>query len=119
MSAGSWTQQYCSSHIEFCMPVHKLWYYKSFGATTSFLWHVELSAKEINALGDGPIVINLVSGTAAAKQATDGQVRTQGDIVMGFKNWGSNEHFEVSAPAGFDAAVRYIIENIGPYVVSQ
>lgn len=118
LSAGNWSQQYCSSHIEFCMPVHKMWYYKSFGATTSFLWHVELSSQEIDSLGQGPIVINLVSGTSAAKQATSGQVRTQGDLVVGFKDWEDNEHFEVSGPAGLDAAIRYIVEHIAKYDAS-
>lgn len=111
-SAPNWTQQYCSTHIGFCVSLHKNWYYKSFGTTTSYLWHIELSTSPVENLSDGPIVINLLSGLSASKFATDGQVRTQGDVVVGFRDWSANRHFEVIAPASLSEAVAYIVSHI-------
>lgn len=110
-SAGSWTQEYCSSHIGFCIPVHKNWWFKSFGTTTSYLWHVELSSEEIVNLGDGPLVVNLVSGSVASK-AADKEVKTQGAFVVGYRAWTDNRHFEISAPASLQAAVTHITQNL-------
>ena len=76
MSAANWSREYCTSHLSFCFPVHKNWWYKSFGATTSYLWHVEISSEEINALGEGPLVVNLVSGSLAGTGNSDGEIRS-------------------------------------------
>ena len=112
MAPANWSQQYCTAHIGFCIPVHRNWWFKSFGTTTTSLWHVEISNAEMNNLGEGPIVIRLLSGNSASKKATDGQVRVQGDTVIGFKDWDGSEHFEISAPANLQAAVAYLIENL-------
>lgn len=112
MAPANWTQQYCTAHIGFCIPIHRNWWFKSFGTTTTSLWHVEISNAEMNNLGEGPIVIRLLSGNSASKKATDGQVRAQGDMVIGFKDWDSNEHFEIIAPANLQAAVAYLTENL-------
>lgn len=114
-SAENWTQQYCTEHIGFCLPVHRNWWYKSFGTTTSALWHVEMSSEEIASLGDGPIVVTLTSGSVAAKHATDGQVRTQGTLVVAYREWTGNQHFEISAPSELQAPVRYIAEHLNAY----
>lgn len=114
-----WTQKYCTTHIAFCVPVHKNWYFTSFGATTSNLWHVELGMNEITNLGDGAIVINLVSGTSASMQAQDGQIKTQGADVIGFKDWEDGTHFEIIADARLKAAVSYMISHITPYAGVQ
>jgi hypothetical protein len=105
-----WTQQYCSTHIGLCFPVHKNWWFKSFGATTSYLWHVEVSASEINNLGDGPLVVNILAG--ALSGASDGEVKMNGDWVIGYKAWKDGRHVEISAPASLAEAVRYITSHM-------
>ncbi len=112
LTGGNWTQRYCTSHIGFCFPVHRNWWFKSFGTTTSSLWHVEVSNGEILNLGEGPIVVKLLSGSVGSKKATDGQVRVQGNWVIGFKSWGDSEHFEITAPANLRGAVEYITEHL-------
>jgi len=113
---NQWTQQYCTSHIGFCIPVHRNWWFKSFGTTMSYLWHIELSPEELNQLNDGPIHVNLVSGTIGAKKATDGQVREQGDQIVGYRSWTDNRHFEIKASPVLEEAVRYITTNLEEYV---
>lgn len=112
MSAENWTQKYCTSHIGFCIPVHRNWWFKSFGTTSSALWHVEVSNAEIQSLGEGTITVRLLSGNVASKKATDGQVRIQGNWVIAFKAWGDSEHFEIMAPAGLKTAVEYMTANL-------
>lgn len=114
-----WTQKYCTSHIAFCVPVHKNWYFMSFGATTSNLWHVELGMSDIQELGDGAIIMNLVSGSSASMQAQDGQIKTQGSDVIGFKDWEDGTHFEIIADARLKAAVSYMLSHITPYAGAQ
>lgn len=114
-----WTQKYCTSHIGFCIPVHKNWYFKSFGATTTNLWHVEFGQNEIDELGQGAIVLNLVAGTSASMSATDGQVKTQGSEVIGFKDTTDGKHFELIADARLKAAVEYMLSQITPYELAQ
>lgn len=111
-----WTQKYCTSHIAFCVPAHKNWYYKSFGATTSNRWHVEFGMTDIAELGDGAIILNLVAGTSASMQAQDGQIKTQGNDVIGFKDWEDGTHFEIIADARLKSAVSYMLSHITPYV---
>ena len=109
MAVANWTQQYCSTHIQFCIPVHKNWYYVSFGATSSSLWHVELSSEEILALGDGPISIVLHTGVAPA---ADGHVTVDGGTATGYRAWTNNRHFVISAPAVLETAVRHITQEL-------
>ncbi|MFH1669996.1 MAG: hypothetical protein ABIA92_00210 [Patescibacteria group bacterium] len=115
-SANQWTQQYCTSHIGFCIPVHRNWWFKSFGATSTSLWHVELSSEEIRALYDGPIQVNLVTGTVGSKKTTDGQVREQDGQVVGYREWNDNRHFEIKGQLTLEEAVRYITTNLREYV---
>ncbi len=114
VEASVFSQQYCSRHVGFCVPVHKNWYYYSFGATSSFLWHVEVSSEEIQNLGDGPLIINLVAGDLP-DAAMDGKVQAQGDFVIGYRAWTNSRHFEVSAPAALQAAVDYITKTLSAY----
>ena len=111
LSTERWTQNYCSSHIGFCIPVHKNWWFKSFGNTTSYLWHVELSTEAIENLGDGGIVLHLVEGPLPT-EANDGSVLTIDASVIGFKSWTDYKHFEVKAPIGAVEAVQYIVDNL-------
>lgn len=110
MNAARWTQKYCSSHIGFCFTVHKNWWYKSFGTTSSGLWHVEVSNEDILALGDGPIAVNLVSGELSG--AADGEVRVSGSTVTGYRAWTEGRHFEVTAPVALRTAVEMITASI-------
>lgn len=112
MSAEKWSQKYCSSHIGFCVPVHKNWWFKSFGTTTNFLWHVEIGPEELQSLGDGPLVVNLVSGGLATLSVQDREIRAQGDYVVGYRSWTDNRHFEITAPANLRTAVVYMTDHL-------
>lgn len=114
-----WTQKYCTSHIAFCIPVHKNWYFKSFGATTSNRWHSEFAMKDITELGQGPIVLNLMAGTSASMNAESGQVKTQGSEVIGFLDWTDGTHFELIADARLKAAVEYMLSHVTAYTVAE
>ena len=105
LESAQWTQQYCTSHIGFCAPVHRNWWFKSFGATSTELWHVEINSEPLDMLGDGPVVIRLMTG---ADTAADGTVTTQGAKVTFIKSWSLDRHFEIVADKRLEAIVRYI-----------
>lgn len=110
MSPANWTQQYCApSHVAFCFPVHKNWWYKSFGATSSSAWHVEVGPSELETLGDGPFVVTLEMG---ALSGTDGQVTIEGSMVVGMRAWTGNRHIVITAPASLEQAVRYVTQEL-------
>jgi|TARA_Y100000310_G_scaffold295896_1_gene327673 hypothetical protein len=111
-SAANWTQQYCTSHISFCAPVHRNWWFKSFGATSSTLWHVELSPEPIESLGQGPIVVELIAGTIGE---ADGTVDTTNGEAVGYKEWTFGRHFRISGDVSLVDAIKYITENITEY----
>jgi hypothetical protein len=113
-AASLWTQEYCTSHIAFCVPAHKNWYFKSFGATTSNLWHVEFALAPIESLGQGAIVLNLVSGTSASAGGTSGQSKTVGGNVVGYLDWDGG-HFELIADAQLKEPVAYMLANVRAY----
>jgi len=107
-----WTQRYCSLHIGFCIPIHRNWWYKSFGATTSSLWHIEIGPEAVEVLGDGPVLVNLFSDTVDSVGAEDGQIVTHGNFVVGYRSWSGDRHIEVSAPAELRRAVEYITAHV-------
>jgi hypothetical protein len=110
LDAASWTQQYCTSHVGFCIPIPKNAWYKSFGATTSSLWHIELSSEDILNIGDGPVSLNLLSGAGS----TDGQIRTEGTMVIGTRAWTENRHFEIRGPVELRTMIEHITKNLRP-----
>jgi hypothetical protein len=112
LAPARWTQQYCSAHIGFCIAIHKNWYYKSFGATSSVLWHVEVGTRAVEDLGDGPLIVNLATGDLSSLGVTDGTVRERGGKVIGYRTWSDNRHFEISADASLRDAVSYITRNL-------
>jgi len=114
-----WTQQYCTSHIAFCIPVHKNWYFKSFGATTTSLWHVEFAMESVETLGMGPIVLNLVNGSSASVSASDGAVVTKGSDIIGYKDWDDDTHFEIIADARLRTPVTHMLSRITPYTPAE
>jgi hypothetical protein len=109
MGASFWTQQYCSKTAAFCIPVQKNWYFQSFGAEGASLWHVEVGPSAINVIGDGPITIDILSGSAAA---ADGSVQMSGGAVVGYKEWTNGRHIEIRAPAVLQAAVTYMTAHL-------
>lgn len=111
-SESNWTQQYCTSHISFCSPVHRNWWFKSFGATSSTLWHVELSPEPIESLGQGPIVIELIAGAIGEADGTIDNVDGQS---IGYKEWTFGRHFRISGDASLEQAILYITQNITDY----
>lgn len=110
MDGVYWTQQYCSSHIGYCIPVHKNWWFSSFGATSSTLWHLEIGPSEIVNLGDGPLTVDVISGDTTA----DGTVTVSANEVIGTRAWTNGRHIQIRGPANLEAAVRYITEQLKP-----
>lgn len=108
---SNWTKSYCATR-GFCMPIHRNFYYKSFGSTTSALWHIELSNAEMDLLGDGPISVNLVAGDVSAADAKDGDVVAQGSTVIGYRAWKDGQHIEIIAPTELKAAVAVLTAGI-------
>lgn len=106
-----WTQKYCTGHIGFCIPVHKNWYYKSFGATTSTLWRVEFGMTDIQALGQGVIALNLIAGSSENAGGADGKVETKAGTVIGYKDW-DGRHIEITADARLSEAVSYMLNEM-------
>ncbi len=115
MDAGSFSQKYCTGHIGFCIPVHRNWFFKSFGANISpYLWHVEVSDVAIEEAGQGVIMVNLVSGALSAS-AAEGVAVSSGDFVVAQRQWTGNRHFEISAPAQLKAAVEVMANGVEVY----
>jgi hypothetical protein len=75
---------------------------------------VEASSQEVNTLGDGPLIINLLSGPLDATIA-DGSTVQKGQYVVSYRSWTDNRHFEISAPAQLRSAAEYISANIIAY----
>ncbi len=111
-SQERWPKKYCSMHIGFCVPVYKNWYYISFGANGGSLWHVEFSEVDFSSLGEGVIMLDLKKGSSLSSAIRDGAVEVNGTTVIGYKDWGEEYHFEVSADARLKSAVQYLIDNI-------
>ncbi len=109
---GRWTQEYCSSHVGFCIPVHKNWYFKSFGAMSSVLWHVEMGAQPVDVMGDGPLVVELKSGDVAAIGVSDGEVTEVGSRVIGYRAWSDNRHFEISGQSTLLEPVTFVTNEL-------
>lgn len=110
VDAANFTQKYCTSHIGFCIPVHRNWFYVSFGANVSpSLWHVELSDQEIEEAGQGAITVDLVSGPFSG---TEGVAISVSGMVVASRQWTGNRHFQVSGPPQLKAAVEFIAQNL-------
>jgi hypothetical protein len=110
LSDRNWTQQYCTDHVSFCVPVHKNWWFVSFGNTTQTLWHVEVSSESFESMGNGPISVDLVGGDLSGH--ADGDVVVQGGKVTGYRSWTQGRHFRIRADARLEAAVRYMTEHL-------
>lgn len=110
--ASKWTQNYCTSHVGFCVPVHKNFWYKSFGATGNTLWYVELSGEPIEKLRDGPITLELLAGS---KAEFDGDIQEVNGTVVAYKEWTFGRHFKLSADASLRTAVEYMLLHITDY----
>ena len=105
-----WTQQYCSEHVGFCIPVHRNWWFVSFGNTTQTLWHVEVNSESFESMGSGPISVDLIGGDLSGH--SDGEVSVSGGIATGYRSWTQGRHIEIKADARLEAAVRYMTENL-------
>ncbi len=112
--ANLWTQKYCTSHIGYCVSAHNNCYFKSFGATTSSLWHVEFGMSEIQNLNDGIIVMKLLDKSSAAVGGKSGSVQESAGEAIGFSDWNS-QHFEISGPSSLREAISLMVSSIKPY----
>lgn len=109
----TFTQQYCTNHIGFCIPYHKNWYFQSFGANVSpYLWHVEVADHAVENVGEGVIMINLVSGSL---DGAEGVAVDQGDYVVASRQWTGNRHFEISGPKQLKASVEFMANGLSVY----
>ncbi len=109
VSDATFTQKYCTDHVGFCVPVHKNWYYASFGSVTASLWHVEIGPTVVENVGDGVITIDLVGG---AIDSQDGTVTANGDDVIGYRAWTGGRHFVIKGPASLRTAIEYMTKGI-------
>ncbi len=104
-----WTQKYCTSHVGFCVPVHRNFWFKSFGATETSLWHVEISSEPVENLFDGPIVMELLPESMTSM---DGTVLSENGTVVAYKEWTFGRHFRITASDKLTQAVTYMMQNI-------
>lgn len=113
------TQKYCSTHIGFCIPIHKNWYYQSFGANVApYLWHVEIGPVAVEEEGQGVIMVNLVSGSLPTG-AVEGSAVAQGEYVVAYKQWTGNRYFQITAAASLKASVEYIANGLEVYQTTE
>lgn len=95
------------------MPVHRNWFYQSFGATVDpYLWHVEFGNTAVENVGDGVIIVNLVSGAFTGAEST---AEVHGEFVIAQKAWTGNRHVEISGPKELQIAVEYMARSITEY----
>ncbi|HLD32346.1 MAG TPA: hypothetical protein VJB10_02030 [Candidatus Peribacteraceae bacterium] len=113
-SAENWTQEYCSSHIGFCVPVHRNWWFTSFGATSTHYWHLEMNSAPFDLLHEGPLEVNLDGESLEALGVADGTIREEGETVIGFRSWTNGRHFEIRANITLKSAVEHITQNLHP-----
>lgn len=104
-----WTQQYCSTHVNFCFNIHKNRWYQSFGVTNSSLWHVEVSDQPISTLGDGIIFATLKSGNVPF---ADGTLQTTGNTIVGVRSLGDERYLQIEGPKELEQEVRMTLESI-------
>ena len=87
-ATSNWTQAYCAPPtIGFCVPIHRNWYFKSFGSATEALWHLEIGSQEVENTHDGSIAVNLMGGSLASEGVGEGDVRDDGTTVRGYREW--------------------------------
>lgn len=108
LTADQWTFTYCTHHFDgFCIPIHKNWWYKAFGATSDSLFHIEIGEQELLELGDGIISVDLL------KQGQDKDLDARYPRVP----WGGNKFiFVVSGPQELQEAMQYIADSISSSV---
>jgi len=116
LASGNWTQKYCTGHIEFCISVHKNWWFKSFGTTTTYLWHVEIGTKDLQNIGEGPIAVNLLSGSAPV---ADGTVRVEGSYAVGYRSWTEGRYFVIKGDSSLQAAIAHITSSLTSYTEEE
>ncbi|MDD5103905.1 MAG: hypothetical protein PHX93_05950 [Candidatus Peribacteraceae bacterium] len=113
LAAANWTQAYCAPPtIGFCVPIHRNWYFKSFGTASDSLWHVEIGSVAIENLADGPVAVNLLGGALITKGIADKDIRDDGQTVRGYREWTKDRHLELSAPSALKDAVTYMTQRL-------
>lgn len=113
LTTAKWTQAYCAPPvIGFCVPVHRNWYFKSFGTATEALWHLEVGAATIENPSDGAIAVDLLGGSLSTKGFTDKDVRDDGTTVRGYREWTKDRHLVLSAPSALRGAVEYMTQHL-------
>lgn len=107
-----WTQEYCTTHIGFCVPIHRNWWFTSFGATTTARWHVEISNQAVERIGDGVIVIELREGSLELVGVREGASTVEGGRVTVARAWDDQAHLAVVGDARLEAAVVFMAKGI-------
>jgi hypothetical protein len=115
IEAQLFTQQYCSTNIGFCVSLHKHWYYQSFGRNVPpALWHVEVGPEPVENVGDGVLIISLLSGDIP-DGGSDMSVERSGDFVVVYRQWTNDRYFSVSAPSSLESAAKQVATSIAVY----
>lgn len=114
---ANYTTKYCTGYIGFCVPMHKYWFYQSFGANVPpALWNVEVSNQEVRQSGDGVILVRLMPGGLAAEES-EGVAVEQENNVIAQRQWTGNRHFEIFGPTELKAAIEFMANGIEVYQV--
>lgn len=110
--ASQWTQEYCSNLEPYCLAMHKNWWFRSFGATSKELNRIEISNAEVENIGDGVIVVRLLSGSPADMGGSYGSVTVSGNTAMAFHAWDDGRYFVVQGDVSLQTALQYLANSI-------
>lgn len=111
-SAEFWTQEYCSNLEPYCLKMHKNWWFRSFGATSKELNRIEISNSEVENIGDGAIIVRLLSGSPADMGGSFSSVNISGNTAMAFHDWDDDRYFVVAGDASLQDAIKFVANSI-------
>jgi hypothetical protein len=77
---------------------------------------VEVADFDVEELGQGVIIVNLVSGEMSGSENVAVE---QGAYVVAQHQWTGGRHFEISGPKELKTAVEYMAANISTYQEAQ
>lgn len=118
VDSSLFSQTYCSTHVGFCIKLHKNWYYQSFGVNVPpSLWHVEIGPEPVENVGDGVMIFTLQAGDMP--EGTEGKAVSHGDYVVVYRQWTGGKHFEISAPTSLTAAAEQVAASLTVYQDGQ
>ena len=107
-SSEFWEQDFCSTAFEYCVPLHRNFWYNTFLETDgSGRGFTEFSTSVIENDGDGPIKIYVRSGQY---KGTKGQVVSQGDNIVIVLDRDADTYFELFASSRLEQPLLYMAD---------